>query len=60
MSSHEIHDAIQTMSTEPTAETIRLVLNLLDALNARIDTVEAAARHAGNVASCLANGIVPD
>ncbi len=60
MTTQEIHDMIQTTEAEPTQETIRRILSILDAINEHIRHAESAAYHASNTASCLANGIRPD
>jgi hypothetical protein len=57
---NEIHDMIMQAHTEPTAETIHLILNILDKLNDKIDRIEGVSNKTANIASCLANGVQPD
>lgn len=61
--SQEIHDMIQTFpldATESPELTASRMLDILDAMNRRMDAIESAASRTANVASCLANGINPD
>jgi hypothetical protein len=59
--STEIHDMIQTfnLAGHPELVTSRL-LDILQAMNERMDEIEASLDRTANVASCLANGIKPD
>jgi hypothetical protein len=59
--STEIHDMIQTFDLHghPELITSRL-LDILQAMNERMDGIESGQRKTANVASCLANGIQPD
>lgn len=59
--SQQIHDMIQTFPLGENHEAMASrLLDILQAVNERMDEIEAAAQHANNIASCLANGIRPD
>jgi ABC-type transporter Mla subunit MlaD len=64
--SKEIHDAINfvltrlTGSPESVAAAMQQTLLILQEMNRRMDEIESASKRAGDVASCLANGIKPD
>jgi len=61
--SKEIHDMIQTFrldATESPEQTASRLLDILKAINDRMDEIESAARRTSDVAGCLANGIQPD
>jgi hypothetical protein len=59
--SQAIHDMIQTfdMAGHPELVTSGL-LDILDAMNRRMDEIEMGHKRTADVASCLANGIQPD
>lgn len=61
--SQQIHDMIQGFPLDaaesPELTTSRL-LDILQAMNERMDAIERTASTAANTASCLANGIQPD
>lgn len=61
--STEIHDMIQTFpldATESPELTASRLLDILDAMNRRMDEIESGHQRTANIASCLANGIQPD
>jgi len=59
--SQDIHDMIQTFDLGASPElTTSRILDILQAVNERMDAIELLASHAANVAGCLANGIKPD
>ncbi len=60
--SQNIHDMIQgfPLDQSPTTLTTSRLLDILQAINERLDKIETTAQHANNVAGCLANGIKPD
>lgn len=67
MTTEEIHQKIQelmcntsipfTWQAPPILEQMNMKIAELEK---RLETVEGSARHANNIASCLANGIMPD
>lgn len=64
MDAEEIEDVLHDMVTcalpdETTGQREKLAL-FLAGLDRRLRNVEREARNANNVASCLANGIIPD
>ena len=61
--SQEIHDMIQCFpldATESPELTASRLLDILTAMNERMDAIERESTRCANVASCLANGIRPD
>lgn len=60
-SGDQIHDMIQRfdLAGHPELVTSR-ILDILQALNERMDAIEQSSARAADVASCLANGIKPD
>ena len=54
----KIHDIIQQFNTDE--DGIDKILAILEMLNNKINSVEASAARASQVASMLANGIKPD
>lgn len=67
MTTNEIKDRIKAIGINPASPSIWDVLSIIDLLNNRVEelekrleSAEGSARHANNIASCLANGIIPD
>lgn len=65
MTIQEIDDAIENCSAkdEQTLDVLRVLGKMttkIAEMEAQLDRVDSAARHANNIASCLANGIQPD
>lgn len=59
--SQEIHDMINGFPLEDSPElTTSRLLDILTALNNRMDSLEKSINCTHNIASCLANGIKPD
>jgi len=59
--SQEIHDMIRTFELAGHPERMASrILDILDAMNRRMDEIEAGHKRTADVASCLANGIQPD
>lgn len=61
MKSQDIHDMIQLFDLGASPELMASrVLDILTAVNQRMDEIEAGQRRTAEVASCLANGVTPD
>ncbi len=59
--SREIHDMIQTFTLAGHPELmVSKILDILDAMNRRMDAIELGVARTANTVSCLANGIKPD
>lgn len=59
--SSEIHDMIQTFDLGANTELANSkLLDILDAMNRRMDEIESGLQRTAIIASCLANGIQPD
>lgn len=67
MTTEEIHSKIQDITTQASLPCSWQIPPILDQmtikiaeLEKRLESVEGSAHHANNIASCLANGIIPD
>lgn len=59
--SQQIHDMIQTFDLAGHPELVASrILDILQAINERMDEIESRHQRTADVASCLANGIQPD